>query len=90
MKNAINQIVTEALNQAKMEASSYDRAANLSDVSLEINIMVDSIKFDTITAKNMFLGFCFTELRKVAPILYPAKMAMDMNGNYTSNSNLWA
>jgi hypothetical protein len=92
MKNTISQIVTEALDQARMEActSMLDRTANLADVTMEINISVDSIKFDTATAKNMFLGFCFAELRKVAPSLYPAKVAMDVNGNYTSNSKLWA
>ena len=90
MTNTISQIVTEALDQARMEACTSDRTANLADVSLEINISVDSIKFDTATAKDMFLGFCFTELRKVAEYLYPAKMQMDLNGNYTTNPKLWA
>jgi hypothetical protein len=90
MEATIKNIVSEAVSQAKMEACTSDRTANLADVSLEINITVDSIKFDTATAKNMFLGFCFAELRKVAAYLYPAKVAMDVNGNYTTNSKLWA
>ena len=89
MTNIISQIVTEALSQAKMEACTSDRTANLADVSLEINISVDLIKFDTAIAKDMFSGFCFAELRKVADYLYPAKMQMDANGNYTANPKLW-
>lgn len=90
MKATIKNIVSEAISQAKMEACTSDRTANLADVTLEINITVDSIKFDTETAKSMFLGFIENELRNVAPFLFPAKMQMDANGEYTSDSNLWA
>lgn len=90
MKNTIKNIVSEAVNQARMEASSYDRAMTLADVQAEINCIVEFIKFDTTTARNMFIGFLDVELRKVASHLYPAKMGMDKNGNYTSNSKLWA
>ena len=90
MKATIKNIISEAISQAKMEACTSDRTANLADVNLEINITVDSIKFDTAEAKSMFLGFIQNELRNVAPFLFPAKMQMDANGEYTSDSNLWA
>lgn len=89
MTNTIKNIVSEAISQAQMEAGSYDRIATLADVKAEINCVVEFIKFDTTTARNMFLGFIDVELRKQAPCLYPAKMQMDMNGNYTSNPKLW-
>lgn len=48
------------------------------------------MKFDTELARTMFLGFCMTELRAIASFLFPAKMQMDQNGNYTTNEKLWA
>ena len=90
MKNTIKNIVSEALNQARMESSSYDRTMNLADVTAEINFAVEFINFDTEVARTMFLGFCMTELRAVASFLFPAKMQMDENGNYTTNEKLWA
>ena len=90
MKNSIKNIVSEAIFQARCEASSVDRAMTLVDVKNEINCIVEFIKFDTTTARNMFMGFIETELQKVAAPLYPAKMQMDQNGSYTSNSKLWA
>lgn len=90
IENIVKQIVKEAINQARMESSSYDRAVTLADVKSEINCVVEFIKFDTNTAKNMFMGFIISELQKVAAPLFPAKLQMDQNGNYTSNSKLWA
>ena len=90
MKATIKNIVSEAVSQAKMEASISDRTMILSDVKLEINCIVEFIKFDSEIAKSMFLGFIENELRNVAPFLFPAKMQMDANGDYTSDSNLWA
>jgi hypothetical protein len=90
MTNSIKNIVSEAISQAGMEAGSYNRTMTLADVKAEISCIVEFIKFDTTTARNMFLGFVETELQKVAASLYPAKMQMDQNGNYTSNSKLWA
>jgi hypothetical protein len=90
MNTSIKNIVLEALNQATMEAGSYDRTMNLADVTAEINFTVEFIKFDTELARTMFLGFCMTELRAVASFLFPAKMQMDANGDYTSNETLWA
>lgn len=90
MKATITNIVSEAINQARMEACNYDRKMSLSDVITEIEISVSFIKFDTSVARNMFFGFCIAELQKVASYLYPAKMQMDKNGNYTSNQSLWA
>ena len=91
MKTTISNIVTEAINQARMEACSSlsERTMNLSDVQFEIEIIVNTINFDTLIAKNMFMGFISAELQKVAPYLYPTKMQMDANGNYTNNQNLW-
>lgn len=89
MKNSIKNIVSEAVSQARMEASSNDRTMTLADVKAEISCIVEFIKFDTNTAKNMFMGFIETELQKVASSLYPAKKQMDQNGNYTSNQSLW-
>lgn len=89
MKNTIKNIVSEAVNQARMESSSYDRAMTLADVQAEIKCIVEFIKFDTVVAKNMFMGFVEAELQKVVPFLCPAKMQMDKNGNYTSNPKLW-
>ena len=90
MKNSIKNIVSEAINQARMEAGSYNRTMTLADVKAEINSVVEFIKFDTTIARNMFLGFIDTELRSVASFLYPAAMQMDQYGNYTTNQNLWA
>ena len=92
MKTAITNIVTEAINQARMEActSLSERTMKLSDVLLEIEIILNEYTFDTLIAKNMFRGFVTDELQKVAPFLYPPKMYMDANGNYTANSKLWA
>jgi hypothetical protein len=92
MKTTIINIVTEAINQARMEACSSlsERTMNLSDVLLEIEIILNTYTFDTLIAKDMFRGFITAELQKVAPSLYPAKMQMDQYGNYTSNQNLWA
>jgi len=90
MKNTIKNIVSEALNQAKMEVSSYNRTVTLTDVKTEVNCIVDFMKFETETSKGMFLSFIDSELRVVAPYLYPAKMQMDKNGNYTTNQKLWA
>jgi hypothetical protein len=90
MTNSIKNIVSESIFQARCEASSVDRTMTLADVKAEIAIIVDTITFETVLAKNMFMGFIETELQKVAAPLYPAKMQMDQNGNYTSNSKLWA
>jgi hypothetical protein len=62
----------------------------LADVKAEINCVVEFMKFDTNVARLMFMGFIETELQKVAASLYPAKLGMDINGNYTSNQKLWA
>jgi hypothetical protein len=78
------------MNQARMESCTSDRAMNLADVTAEINCTVEFMKFDTELARTMFLGFCMTELRAIASFLFPAKMQMDQNGNYTTNSKLWA
>ena len=90
MTNLIKVIVSEAISSAKCEAFLADRAMTLADVRTEINCTLEFIKFDTTTARNMFMGFIETELQKVASSLYPAKMQMDQNGNYTPNSKLWA
>jgi len=90
MKNSIKNIVSEAINQARMESCGNDRTMNLADVTAEINCIVEFIKFDTQLARTMFLGFCMTELRNVASFLFPAQMQMDQNGNYTTNQKLWA
>jgi hypothetical protein len=90
MTNSIKNIVSEAIKQAGMEASSYNRTMTLADVKTEINCVVEFIKFDTNVARLMFMGFIETELQKVVASLYPAKLGMDQNGNYTSNSKLWA
>ena len=90
MTTTIKYIVSEAIFQARCEASSVDRTMNLDDVLAEVAIIVDTINFDTAVAKNMFTGFIATELQKVAPYLYPVKMQMDQHGNYTPNSTLWA
>jgi hypothetical protein len=90
MTNSIKNIVSEAISQAGMEASSYNRTMNLADVKAEINCVVEFMKFDTNVARLMFMGFIETELQKVAASLYPAKLGMDINGNYTSNQKLWA
>jgi hypothetical protein len=90
MTNLIKNIVSEAISHARCEAISADRAMTLADVRSEINCTVEFIKFDTTTARNMFMGFIETELQKVAAHLYPAKKQMNQNENYTSNSKLWA
>jgi hypothetical protein len=89
MTNSIKNIVSEAIFQARCEASNYNRVMTLADVKAEINCTVEFIKFDTTTARNMFMGFLDTELQKAAPSLHPAKLGMDRNGNYTSNQSLW-
>lgn len=89
MTTAIKNIVSEAMNQARMEACTSDRAMNLTDVTDEINCIVEFMKFDTELTRTMFLGFCITELRSIASFLFPTKMQMDRNGNYTINQKLW-
>jgi len=89
MKNTIKNIVSEAIDQARMEAVNYNRTYTLSDVIIEIDCIIEFMKFDTETARNMFRGFCITEVKSVDSTLFPSKMYMDKNGNYTSNSKLW-
>jgi hypothetical protein len=89
MKNTIKNIVSEAIDQARIEASNYNRTYTLTDVIAEIDCVVEFMKFDTEIAKNMFRGFCITEAKAVDSTLVSPKMYMDANGNYTSNSNLW-
>lgn len=89
MKATILNIATESIHQATMEACMYDRTATLANVLLEAEILVSSLKFDTLIASNMFMGLVVTEIQKQAPYLVN-KMGMDKNGNYTSNQKLWA
>lgn len=89
MENTVKNIVSEAISQAKMEASSYDRSVTLEDIKFEINCIVEFIKFETTTARNIFMGSINVELRKSASCLYPAKMQMNADGNYTSNPKYW-
>jgi hypothetical protein len=89
MTNSIKNIVSESLDQARMEACNYDRTMTLADVRAEVDSIVDFIKFDTNVARLMFMGFIDTELQKTAPSLFPPKMGMDREGNYTSNQQNW-
>ena len=93
MKSAVENIVIESIEAAKMEAAYNDRAVTLSDYINEVEVTLMSISFDTKVAKSMFKGICIQQLESIDPQFkqhVQPKMGMDQNGNWTTNKSIWA
>ena len=92
MNLKIANIVTEAIEAAKMEANYYGKVATYEGFLIELDVLLMSISFENETAKNMFKGICESKLKSIDPDfkdLVQTKTAMDCNGNYTTNRELW-
>ncbi len=93
MEAKINEIVTEAVDQAKMEASMTGSEPTYNLFLIELDVMLMGMTFDTPMAKSLFSGLCTKALSKVDPefkqLVQPA-MGMDQDGNYTSDKSKWA
>lgn len=93
MESKINSIAVEAMKEATLEASMYDQTPTIEGFLMELDVILMAISFENESAKSMFE----TLVRKAARKLNPKFMEMvqptaqmDINGNYTYESNKWA
>jgi hypothetical protein len=93
MEAKINEIVIEAVDQAKMESSMAGTVPTYNLFIAEVGVILMGMEFENSTARSLFSLSCERALSKVDPefkqLVQPA-MGMDEDGNYTSDKSKWA
>ena len=95
MNNLTKNIATEAVQDAKLEASFYGSKITpaLIAASISCAFAMNEIQFENSTAEFFLETAVLKEIKASFPAVYaeawPA-VGMDQNGNYTTDSSKWA